>query len=263
VVAPVECPLVLGGHTFIQQLGNEPKPTEDEQVRIVETCLNQGIRWFDTTYRPERVALGQALSRLGRRNEAVILAWNFFTSFGDEDDVGAPDYYQPHHLDQMLDELQTDHIDGLVVHQLDDPERNSRQEELAQGWQRRGVIRWLGTWYPPVNPVETYGLNNPYSFMVRPYNVTTPEAAPAFSACKALGWQTLACSPFVRGWELDKRLGRSNAPDRAQLADRMLRYALFRPHVDRLIVAMRREAWVVANIASWRCGPLTEVEMIE
>ena len=71
-------PLVLGGHSFIQQLGNDPAPDVDEQIEIVSTCLDAGITWFDTTYQPERVALGTVLKALGRRDEATIIAWNFF-----------------------------------------------------------------------------------------------------------------------------------------------------------------------------------------
>src|SRR5207245_5590621 len=80
-----EIPLILGGHSFISQLGNDPPASEQEQHRIVETCLDHGIRWFDTTYQPERVALGNVLHALGRRGEATILAWNFFTDFSPGD----------------------------------------------------------------------------------------------------------------------------------------------------------------------------------
>ena len=75
-------PLALGGHTFISQLGNEPMPDADTQTEIVRACLDSGIRTFDTTHRPEREGLGRALEALGRRDEATIIAWNFF------DDVG-------------------------------------------------------------------------------------------------------------------------------------------------------------------------------
>ena len=54
-------PLILGGHSFIQQLGNDPQPSEATQLAIVAACLDQGITWFDTTYQPERLArLGPA-----------------------------------------------------------------------------------------------------------------------------------------------------------------------------------------------------------
>ena len=47
---------------------------------------------------------------------------------------------------------------------------------------------------------------------------------------------------------------------RAKLADHMLRYSLFQPNVDRLIVSMRKAEWVQANVASWLSGPLSGKE---
>ena len=69
--------LVLGGHSFISQLGNDPEASEEEQIAIVEACLDAGIHRFDTTYQPERRALGRMPEALGRRHEAEIYAWNF------------------------------------------------------------------------------------------------------------------------------------------------------------------------------------------
>jgi len=41
MVSPlIESPLILGGHTFIRQLGNEPPASEQQQRLIVETCLD-------------------------------------------------------------------------------------------------------------------------------------------------------------------------------------------------------------------------------
>ena len=264
---PESVPLVLGGHSFISQLGSDPAADPEAQTRIVQACLDAGIRWFDTTYQPERVALGRALHELGRRDEATIIAWNFFTDFGPGDDVGGPQAYRPDHMDLMLEQLRTDRIDRLVVHGVSDPHDNARQRALAVAWREAGLVGRLGAWHPGERAAEEYGRENPYSFMVRPYNVTTPDAAPAFAACKALGWETLACSPFVRGWELDKAVSEAaasaseaGAAVRAETADLMLRYSLFAPNVDRLIVAMRRPEWVALNVASWRRGPLSLAE---
>ena len=261
-----EVPLVLGGHSFISQLGSDPPLTEREQIAIVGACLDNGIRWFDTTYQPERVALGRALAALDRRDEATIVAWNFFRDFGPGDEVGGPDYYRAHHIDLLLAQLQTDRIERLVVHAMGDEQENGRQEALAMSWQAKGYVGMLGVWHPGDDAVERYGVRNPYRFMVRPYNVTTRDAGAAFAASAALGWETLACSPFVRGWELDrlaKRAGArygSGASVKAKLAEHMLRYTLFAPNVDRTIVAMRRVEWVGANVASWRKGPLAAEE---
>ena len=70
--------LGLGGHSFIEQLGNDPRASFEEQCGLVSACLDSGIRLIDTTYYQERVALGKVLQHLGRRNEAEIMAWNFF-----------------------------------------------------------------------------------------------------------------------------------------------------------------------------------------
>jgi aryl-alcohol dehydrogenase-like predicted oxidoreductase len=265
-----DIPLILGGHTFIGQLGNEPRPSADTQCAIVEACLDNGIRQFDTTHRPERVALGKALQRLGRREEAVIIAWNFFedvgANAGDNLDGAAP--YQPRHIDELLEQLQTSFIDCLVVHPVSGgTEINIHQEELAISWQREGFVGKLGTWAPGEDAVRRFGVPNPYEFMVRSLNIATADAAPAFAACKRLGWQTYAASPFIRGWELDKMVAKagksfkgSELDLRARLADHMLRYSLYHPNVDRVITAMRRVEWVFSNIESVHRGPLTESE---
>jgi aryl-alcohol dehydrogenase-like predicted oxidoreductase len=269
---PQYLPLVLGGHSFISQLGNDPMSTPDAQIRIVEECLNQGITWFDTTLLPERIALGRALKALGRRTEATIIAWNFFRSFAPDQEVGGPDYYQPQHIEQMLEELQTDVIDCLVVHTLDNRERNEQQELLALAWQAKGYVKQLGTWHPDLDSLsspDSTEWRRRYSFMVRPYNITTHAVAPVFAAAKMAGWKTLACSPYVRGWELDKLVMNAMKLEpgdedtlRARLADHMLRYSLFQRHVDMLIVSMRRPEWVLRNAESVRRGELTYREDI-
>jgi hypothetical protein len=64
--------------------------------------------WIDPTYYQERVALGRVLRHLGRRDEAPILAWNFFQAAGRENGSRRPDAVSaPDHLDVMLAELQT------------------------------------------------------------------------------------------------------------------------------------------------------------
>ncbi len=242
--------LVLGGHSFIEQLGTDPAPDRVQAREIVQACLDQGVVRFDTTYAPERVALGQALSHLGRRAEALVIAWNFFERFGPGESVGGHAPFRPEHLQAMLDELQTEWIDLLVVHPVDDASEQARQQELAAGWLADGKVRALGTWMPGHSvPRE------PYSAAFAPYNAATPEAAAWFAGYRERGWETYATSPFVRGWELDKRVAASGR-SKADEADMMLRYAAFAPDVDYLIVSMRRVEWVAANVASWGRGPV-------
>lgn len=234
--------LVLGGHSFIPQLGNEPAPTAREAEAIVGACLDSGITWFDTTYAPERTALGAALAELGRRDEASIIAWNFFRHFGPEDSPRGHEPYREEHLETMLRELRTDRIDLLVVHPVEDPEAHERQERLADRWLAEGKVRRLGAWMPSVSAEA-----GRYSAAFAPYNGTTPDAPGAFEAYKARGWETFATSPFVRGWELD-RIARESGRPKAEVAAEMLRFTAHAPNVDRVVVAMRRVEWIAANL---------------
>ena len=262
-----EIPLILGGHSFISQLGNDPPASEQEQHGIVETCLDHGIRWFDTTYQPERVALGNVLHALGRRGEATILAWNFFTDFSPGDPVGLPEYYRAGHIDVILEQLHTAYVDCLVVVPLDDPAENQRQEDLMVEWQRKGYVRSLGFWIQDPAIIGHYRNQNPFRFAIRSFNITTDDAAPVFAACKRSGWETLATSPFFRGWELDRMIAEASARGygdagilRSMVADLMLRFSLFQSNVDRVIVAMRKVGWIMRNLESVSRGPLTAEE---
>lgn len=108
--------LGLGGHSFIGELGNDPEASFEEQCAIVGAFLDRGMSLIDTTYYQERVVLGRVLRQLGRRSEARIMAWNFSRKPGDDNVLQPYTAYEPHHIDQMLEELQTDVIDLLVNH---------------------------------------------------------------------------------------------------------------------------------------------------
>lgn len=267
-----DVPLALGGHTFISQLGNEPMPSEPVQREIVRECLDGGITWFDTTHKPERVGLGRALRALGRRNEAKIIAWSFLEDVGTgpTDKLDAAALYEPRHIDQILGELQTDVIDCLVIHRIARAthEQHEQQIELASSWMEKGHVRALGVWDPRLEEGSALARYNPYAIMLKPLNVkTAPDAGPVFAMAKRLGWQTLAVSPFVRGWELDamvakamKLEGGDEQKIRSALADLMLRFSLYHPNVDRVVTAMRQVRWVKQNTASVNRGPITARE---
>ena len=214
------------------------------------------------------LALGNALDALGRRNEATILAWNFFTDFSPDDPVGRSDYYCPQHIDVILEQLRTDHVDCLVAILLNDPEENQRQEELLIEWRRKGYVRSLGLWIQNEATIEHFRRDNPFRFAIRPFNITTEEAAPVFAACKRSGLETLATSPFCRGWELDRKIAEASARGygkaetlRPVLADLMLRFSLFHRDVDRVIIGMRKFEWINRNLESVSRGPLTVDEL--
>jgi aryl-alcohol dehydrogenase-like predicted oxidoreductase len=262
-----EIPLILGGHSFISQLGNDPPASDEDQCAIVESCLNCGIRWFDTTYQPERIALGNALHRLGRREEATILAWSFFKNFKANEQVGEPECYGLGHIDIILEQLRTDFVDCLVVIPATNPDHHRLQMELVTEWRHKGYVRSLGLWTEDLANIERYHENKSFRFAIQPFNITKPTGAATFAACKMMGLETLATSPFFRGWELDRMVAEGCARgygDREvvlqQVADLMLRFSLFHPDVDRVIVGMRKLAWIRRNVESISRGPLTVVE---
>ena len=207
------------------------------------------------------------LHGLGRRHEASILAWSFFSDFLPSERVGQPEYYRPGYIDIVLEQLRTDYVDCLVLMPLGDNDENQRQEELAMEWRRKGYVRSLGLWVEGLTDVDRYRDDNPFRFAIRPFNVTTANAAPMLAACKKVGFEVLATSPFFRGWELDRLIAEASARGygdaknlSSALADLMLRFSLFQPDVDRVIVGMRKVEWVLRNVESVARGPLTAEE---
>jgi aryl-alcohol dehydrogenase-like predicted oxidoreductase len=169
-----------------------------------------------------------------------------------------PRLITPHTLEQWKTELRTDRLDWVCVHELGDDRaaENRQQQELCAGWLEQGKISRLGIWNPGADAKDKYGPSAPFSFMIRPFNIASSDSA-AFSACAALGWDCFACSPFVRGWNLDKlvKMGGAGA-SAAEVADHMLRFSLHQPFVSGLVTASRRIEWLGTNLQSASRGSL-------
>ncbi len=247
--------LGLGGHSFIEQLGNDPRPSVDEQRALVSACLDAGIRLFDTTYYQERVALGEVLQDLGRRDEAEIMAWNFFRQAGKENELVTFTPYEPQHVDVMLAELRTDRVDVLVIHTHDDLPRLRGEIELAKRWVDQGKVRWIGLGMARLEHLRQLPTDHPLSYVLAPYNAFNRAAAGTFQEAKAMGLGTIALSPFVRGWKLDEIGG-----DKAAAADLLLRWVASQALVDRVIVSMRKRVWLHANLEAVKRGALAADE---
>lgn len=247
--------LGLGGHSFIVELGNDPRPSPDEQRALVTTCLDAGIRVFDTTYYQERVALGEILLRLGRRDEAEIMAWNFFRPPDYSDELPRYTPYEPEHVDVMLAELQTDRVDVLVVHGHDDIPKLRREIELAQRWVGEGKAGSIGLGMARVDHLLQLPTAHSIGHVLAPYNAFNQTAAVTFARAREIGIGTIALSPFVRGRKLDEIGG-----DTGAASELLLRWVAAQPLVDRVIVSMRKREWVDANIAALQRGPLTSQE---
>ncbi len=237
--------LGLGGHSYIHQLGNDPQPSFQEQCTLVAACLDSGITLFDTTYHQERLALGRVLRELGRREEAEITAWNFFARSGKENDLAPWTPYEPHHIDLMLSELQTDHIDILVIHADDDERMLQRALGLAEEWIRAGKVRRAALGMADIQLLRSLPETHPVTHVFAPYNVFNREVLPVLEEAKERGLNVVAMSPFIRGWKLDE-IGE----EKALVADILLRWVSAQELVDHVIVSMRRVEWVNANLLS-------------
>jgi len=247
--------LGLGGHSYIAQLGNDPPASFKEQCGLVDACLQAGIRLLDTTYYQERLALGKVLRQLGRRDEATVTGWNFFKQPGKEDELVPWTPYEPAHIDIMLDELQTNRIDLLVIHAEDDPATLHRELALAEEWAVAGKVRQVGLGMASLQHLDQLPARHPVTHVLAPYNAFDRRAAALFARARELDLRTVAMSPFVRGWKLNE-IGE----DTAEIAAILLRWVVSQPLIDRLIVSMRKQAWVNANLSALARGPLTPEE---
>jgi aryl-alcohol dehydrogenase-like predicted oxidoreductase len=91
--------------------------------------------------------------------------------------------------------------------------------------------------------------------VLAPYNAFNRDAAALFDRAREVGMQTIAMSPFIRGWKFQE-IG----DDPAEVAAILLRWVVAQTVVDRVIVAMRKHAWVQANLAAATRGALTPQE---
>jgi aryl-alcohol dehydrogenase-like predicted oxidoreductase len=243
--------LGLGGHSFIEELGNDPQASFQEQCAIVSACLDNGIRLIDTTYYQERVALGKVMQELGRRSEAEIMAWNFFKQPGKEKELVGYTPYEPHHIDIMLEELQTDYIDILVIHAHRDSVKLHQEMDIVKRWMQEGKVKKIALGM--VELEHLYGLTagHPVSHVLAPYNAFNQGAKEMFLKAKEMGMAAIALSPFIRGWKLDEIGG-----DKDDVAEILLRWVAAQQMIDRVIVSMRKEEWVHTNLKAFGRGPL-------
>jgi len=247
--------LGLGGHSFIEQLGNDPPAAFGEQCAIVSSCLDTGIQLIDTTYYQERIALGNVLKKLQRRHEAIIMAWNFFKEPGRENELVGFTQYEDHHLDAMLVELQTDSIDILIIHAHEDIEKLNQELALAKQWVESGKVKTVGLGMVERKQLEMLPDGHPITYVLAPYNAFNQGALDMFEMAREMGLRTIALSPFIRGWKLDE-IG----DDTAAVAEILLRWVTCQQLIDHVIVSMRKNEWINANLKAVNRGQLTEHE---
>lgn len=258
--------LILGGHSFIGPLGADPAARPGEQADIVATCLEAGIRTVDTTYAPERLALGRAIAALpaARRPEVRPIIWNFFGPL--DDPLPGPLPWTDERLALALAELAPwEGTPAVVIHSVGNADEDARQLQVVRSWWESGRIGEVGVWGDLDWAVGGEGL---LGFVVAPFHPAAEgRTGPVFTTAHERGLLTLATSPFVRGWELERLANRLVATAgidpgiaRARMAAMLLRFTAHGPNVDRVIVAMRSASYVADNLAALRAGPLSRDE---
>ena len=99
-------------------IGNEGQEAAN---RMVATCLDAGINFFDTSnaygYGTSERMLGKALA--GKREDAIIATKVYFPSSGDVNRLGASRLAIMREVEGSLERLGTDRVDLYQLHQWD------------------------------------------------------------------------------------------------------------------------------------------------
>jgi aryl-alcohol dehydrogenase-like predicted oxidoreductase len=165
--------------------------------------------------------------------------------------------YGPDSLSTQLAELQTDYLDLLVIHSRDDESVLRKEMELAMTWRKAGLAREVGLGMARVSDLDALPVEHPFTHVLAPYSAFNTEAEGLFHLAKSRGMSTIAMSPFVRGWKLDRP-----GVDRTVLAALLLRWVMSQEVVDTVFVSMRKAEWVIADYRAEQAGALSDEEEI-
>ena len=143
--------LGYGGAALPKKWGN-PLSTED-RVKLVRHAYDRGIRYFDTaisyTYEDSQAIIGKALRDV--RDEVFITTkvdfWNLSRPDGRIDRVDKKEVARQ--VDMNLSELQSDHIDAILIHGTPGVEQMTVEQclEVREGLDRareQGKVRFIG-----------------------------------------------------------------------------------------------------------------------
>lgn len=124
-------------------IGNEGQEAAN---RMVATCLDAGINFFDTSNAygngtSERM-LGQALS--GKREDAIIATKMYFPSSPDVNRLGASRLAIMREVEGSLQRLGTDRIDLYQLHQWDNSTPIEETLRALDDCIKQGKVRYIG-----------------------------------------------------------------------------------------------------------------------
>ena len=124
-------------------IGNEG---QEAASRMVATCLDAGINFFDTSnaygYGTSERMLGKALA--GKREDAIIATKVYFPSSGDVNRLGASRSSIMREVEGSLERLGTDRIDLYQLHQWDASTPIEETLRALDDCVRQGKVRYIG-----------------------------------------------------------------------------------------------------------------------
>ena len=124
-------------------IGNEGQEAAN---RMVATCLEAGINFFDTSnaygHGTSERMLGKALA--GKREDAIIATKVYFPSSGDVNRLGASRLSVMREVEGSLERLGTDRIDLYQLHQWDVSTPIEETLRALDDCVKQGKVRYIG-----------------------------------------------------------------------------------------------------------------------
>lgn len=203
-------PLALGTAAFGDTARSSWSVGADGVWPLVSRAFDKGITLFDTgtSYGGglAETRLGEALHRLGHRQDVTIVTKIFFPAEPGSQHRGLSRRHLIAALDRSLDRLRTDYVDMLMIHRWD---RDAPVEETLStldGFVRSGRVRYLGAssmsaWrLMKMLALQRGGGMEPFVAMQGHYNLLyREEEREMIPLCREEGLGYMAWSPLARG----------------------------------------------------------------
>jgi len=177
--------------------------TEAEAIALVHQALDAGINFFDTApnygHGSSEERLGKALK--GTDRSSIVIN----TKFG-HTATGTTDYsaqYIRQSLEGSLQRLQTDYVDGLIIHSPPSAYLNGHEQphwELLEQLKQEGKIRAYGASVDTAADMQLLLSTTGATVIEAFFNILFQDAANAFALAQSKGAGIIAKIPLDSGW---------------------------------------------------------------
>ena len=265
---------VGGHHQRTDDVGGERifAGTAQERAAIFSRALDQGINFFDTTFREEVISFGDALRIMGRREEMVLCSMDEQYAAFRADDLKDYKKHTADELDRCLRWLGTDHIDVYwlrydVGEHTDDMLRYSI--EAMREAKEAGKIGAIGnSGHNTAFMQKTVGEWDAWDVIMFPYNFAHLRAEDyVLPAAQARDIGVVIMKPFACGrfFRIDPRTGFRGEQvlpqeEQSRVATAGLKWILQNDAIHTAIPAMNQLHHVDDAVAATE-SPLTPEEM--